>query len=158
VCVNKRHLPAGPKSVAPVSRPATATMAECIRCSMNGRAMTMNGLLSPLAAVERPCAKSISVARSAAVAAAVPSTFLPALTLDHAIAAATQSAVMAPAGVMVPPAPAATASAPRVTSVALSASWYLMRMWRSDSSSKMTMSQQPMADSAEGLFIGGPMT
>lgn len=32
---------AGPKSVAPVSRPDTVRMAECIRCSMNGRAITM---------------------------------------------------------------------------------------------------------------------
>ena len=33
---------AGPKSVAPVSRPATVTMAESIRCSMKGRAMTIS--------------------------------------------------------------------------------------------------------------------
>ena len=32
---------AGPKSVAPVSRPATARMTLCIRCSMKGRATTM---------------------------------------------------------------------------------------------------------------------
>ena len=32
---------AGPKSVAPVSRPETAMTTECIRCSINGRATTM---------------------------------------------------------------------------------------------------------------------
>ena len=32
---------AGPKSVAPVSRPATARMTLCIKCSMKGRATTM---------------------------------------------------------------------------------------------------------------------
>ena len=32
---------AGPKSVAPVSRPETARMTLCIRCSMNGRATTI---------------------------------------------------------------------------------------------------------------------
>lgn len=32
---------AGPKSVAPVSRPETARMTLCIRCSMKGRATTM---------------------------------------------------------------------------------------------------------------------
>ena len=32
---------AGPKSVAPVSRPETVRMAECIRCSMKGRTRTM---------------------------------------------------------------------------------------------------------------------
>ena len=31
---------AGPKSVAPVSVPATARTADIMRCSMNGRAMT----------------------------------------------------------------------------------------------------------------------
>jgi len=31
---------AGPKSVAPVSEPATAMIADIMRCSMNGRAMT----------------------------------------------------------------------------------------------------------------------
>ena len=33
---------AGPKSVAPVSRPATVTTADIIRCSMNGRAMMIS--------------------------------------------------------------------------------------------------------------------
>ena len=39
---------AGPKSVAPVSRPATAMTADIIRCSMKGRAMiTSIGSHSP---------------------------------------------------------------------------------------------------------------
>ena len=33
--------PAGPKSVAPVSRPETIAIAECIRCSMKGLAITI---------------------------------------------------------------------------------------------------------------------
>lgn len=33
---------AGPKSVAPVSRPDTVMIADIIRCSMNGRAITMH--------------------------------------------------------------------------------------------------------------------
>ena len=39
---------AGPNSVAPVSRPDTVMMADIIRCSMNGRAITMqNGTQQP---------------------------------------------------------------------------------------------------------------
>lgn len=38
----------GPKSVAPVSRPATVRMTECIMCSMNGRVTAMYGISSPL--------------------------------------------------------------------------------------------------------------
>ena len=37
---------AGPKSVAPVSRPETVMIALCIRCSMKGRARTMRTSLS----------------------------------------------------------------------------------------------------------------
>ena len=41
---------AGPKRVAPVSRPATHMMADIIRCSMNGRAMMISsGSQSPAA-------------------------------------------------------------------------------------------------------------
>ena len=36
----RQRAPAGPKSVAPVSVPATARTADIMRCSMNGRAMT----------------------------------------------------------------------------------------------------------------------
>ena len=36
----RQRAPAGPKSVAPVSEPATAMIADIMRCSMNGRAMT----------------------------------------------------------------------------------------------------------------------
>ena len=39
---------AGPKSVAPVSRPETVMMTLCIRCSMKGRATTMRTSLSRL--------------------------------------------------------------------------------------------------------------
>ena len=39
---------AGPKSVAPVSRPETARMTLCIRCSMNGRATTMRMSRAPI--------------------------------------------------------------------------------------------------------------
>lgn len=38
---NVQSLPAGPKSVAPVSSPATATIALYMACSMKGRAMTI---------------------------------------------------------------------------------------------------------------------
>ena len=37
-----KSVPAGPNSVAPVSRPATVMMADIIRCSMNGRAITIS--------------------------------------------------------------------------------------------------------------------
>lgn len=37
-------VPAGPNSVAPVSRPETVITADIIRCSMNGRASTMHAL------------------------------------------------------------------------------------------------------------------
>jgi hypothetical protein len=40
---------AGPKSVAPVSRPATAMITLCMVCSMKGRATTMRTLGSSFA-------------------------------------------------------------------------------------------------------------
>ena len=41
-------LSAGPKSVAPVLEPETAMMHDMVRCSMNGRAMTMHtGIRTP---------------------------------------------------------------------------------------------------------------
>jgi len=41
MCACKR-LPAGPKRVAPVSRPETQATHDIIRCSMNGRAIVMH--------------------------------------------------------------------------------------------------------------------
>ena len=56
---------AGPKSVAPVSRPATAITADIMRCSMNGRAMTSDtGIQMPFSLL------SISVFLSIALPAA----------------------------------------------------------------------------------------
>lgn len=65
---------AGPNSVAPVSRPDTVRMAECIRCSMNGRASTMHGRLSTLALLMGAvlAAALIQVTQAACAAFQVP--------------------------------------------------------------------------------------
>ena len=44
-------LSAGPKSVAPVSRPATVRMHECMRCSKKGRQMVITGIGNAMSAL-----------------------------------------------------------------------------------------------------------